>query len=848
MKRIYTLVLFALLCQMASAQSFFMPTSYRGAFAPSPAAMWTDNWTEFDPQNKNYGSSNVDVTGNITTNTTWTANNIYLLKGQVYVKNGAVLTIEAGTIIMGDKNASGAGLFICKGSKINAKGTASKPIVFTSNQGAGSRSVGDWGGIILMGKASNNNPGGKAYVEGIAPNDDTEFGGGTNPDDNDNSGVMQYVRIEFGGYVYQPNKEINGLTLGAVGRGTTLNHIQVSFSNDDAYEFFGGTVNARYLVSFRNLDDDFDTDNGFNGNIQFGLVVRDPKIADNPSVSTSESFESDNDASGSTAKPQTSAIFSNITLIGPYRGDKTSTIASGYRRGARIRRNSALNIINSVFMDYPTGVHIDGALSETNATNGDLKFMNNIVAGSLTGKFTEVNSGSSFNAKSWFGSNNNDSVSSSANILSTPYNYTSPDYRPATSSAALSGADFTNKVIAALTLFAPTVTNKTVTYCEGETATVLSATATSGNTLNWYTSSTGGNASTTAPTPSTTVASTTKYYVSQFTEDGMESERTEITVIVNAAPATPLVTASGPTSFCKGGKITLSAPNATFYMWSTGATTQTIDVTESGNYTVTVKNANGCQSTSAATTVEVGDAPKPTINMAGATNICPGDSLVLTSSVADDYMWSNGATTRSITVKTAGTYFVTATNANPCNGTGKSSEVVVNVNTAPVANGSAESRIGNVVKFVNASTSATSYLWDFGDSTSSTSANPSHAYANDGDYKVTLTAYNATCKNTFSFNTRVFVGIEEKKAFTGINLFPNPAKGESNLEVNLLVETQVLVRLTDITGKVIETIYNGKAQTGTNRYKINVSQLNAGLYFVNISTGNTNKTIKLIVQ
>lgn len=442
MKNFYQLALLLLTGSMASAQSnFFTPTAYRGAFAPSPATMWTNSWTEWDPQNKVYNAPTVDVTTDITTNTTWTAANVYQLKGLIYVKSGATLTIEAGTVIRGDKATPNSSLIITKGSKLNAIGTATSPIVFTSNQPATQRNLGDWGGIIILGNAINNNTGGVGNIEGIAPTADTQYGG-TN--DDDNSGSLQYVRIEFGGYVFQPGKEINGLTLGSVGRGTTLDHIQVSFSNDDAFEWFGGTVNAKYLVSFRNLDDDFDTDNGYSGNVQFGLSVRDPQLADDPAVSTSEGFESDNDPTGTTATPQTKALFSNMTMIGPFRGNTASTIAAGFRRGARIRRNSALRIFNSIFMDHQRGLHIDAAASEGNATNNLLKFKNNLVAGNATGLVCEVNTGSTFDIRTWFGASANDSLVSSANILTTPYNYTAPDYRPATGSPALTKASFTD--------------------------------------------------------------------------------------------------------------------------------------------------------------------------------------------------------------------------------------------------------------------------------------------------------------------------------------------------------------------------------------------------------------------
>lgn len=443
MKKIYMSALLALGTMTAFGQFQFEATSYRGAFAPAPVAMWTDGWANWDPQNTNYGTPNVTITTNITSNTTWTAGNVYLLQGQIYVKNNATLTIEPGTIIMGDKAVQGSGLFITQGAKLMAEGTVNAPIVFTSNQAVGSRAAGDWGGIILMGKATTNLTGGTGNIEGLAPTTDTQYGGGTTPDNADNSGSMKYVRIEFPGYAYQTDKEINGLTFGAVGSGTTIDYIQVSFSNDDAYEMFGGSVDCRHLVSYRNLDDDFDSDNGYNGNVQFGLIVRDPDIADNPSVSTSEGFESDNDASGSSNTPQTNATYSNITAVGPYRGNTSNTIAAGYRRGARIRRNSAIDIRNSIFMDFQRGIHVDGTACEANATNGLILYKNNIVAGVSTGRTCEVNSGSTFDIRAWFAANNNDSLVATTGILTTPYNYTSPDYRPAASSPALTGSNFT---------------------------------------------------------------------------------------------------------------------------------------------------------------------------------------------------------------------------------------------------------------------------------------------------------------------------------------------------------------------------------------------------------------------
>lgn len=455
MKRIYKTLLLAFAMTSAVAQTgFWTPTTYKGAFAPAPTAMWTDTWTEWDPINKVYPATNLTVSSNITTNTTWTTGQVVLLKGPIYVKNNAVLTIQPGVIIRGEKATAGSALIITKGAKINAVGTAAQPIVFTTDQapGAINRAIGDWGGLVILGKGALNLAGGLANVEGLPVSADSEYGGGTAPDNNDNSGSLSYVRIEFGGYVYATNKEINGLTLGAVGKATQIDHVQVSYTNDDAFEWFGGSVNAKYLVSYRNLDDDFDTDNGWNGNVQFGLIVRDPALADNPTVSTSEGFESDNDATGSTATPQTSGMFSNITAIGPYRGNSATTVATGYRRALRLRRNTALKIFNSIFMDFKTGLFIDGALSDGNAASGSLKFKHNVIAttSGVTPKTIETTTANVNVNPTWYTAQSNDSLVSSTNILTTPWNYTAPDYRPiGTNTLVASGASFGDPTFAA---------------------------------------------------------------------------------------------------------------------------------------------------------------------------------------------------------------------------------------------------------------------------------------------------------------------------------------------------------------------------------------------------------------
>ncbi|MBX7107044.1 MAG: T9SS type A sorting domain-containing protein [Chitinophagales bacterium] len=381
-----------------------------------------------------------EVSGYITSNTTWTKENIYLLSGFVYVTNGATLTIEPGTLIKGDKFSKGA-LIIARGAKLIADGTADEPIVFTSNGPTGFRTYGDWGGIILLGKASINQAGGEAIIEGGV--DDGQgngtYGGGTSPDDNDNSGVLRYVRIEFPGIAFAPNNEINGLTCGGVGRGTVLEHIQVSYSGDDSYEFFGGTVNAKYLIAFRGLDDDFDTDNGYSGKLQFLYSLRDPNIAD---ISGSNGFESDNDATGSTNTPVTHALFSNVTIAGP-KVTSSSAFNASYKRGAHLRRNTQTCIYNSILMGYPSGIMVDGAASETNATADLLQVRNTVLSGCASS--FEVASGSAFDISGWFNTAAYANTVYTANtdvMLTDPFNLAAPNALPAAGSPVLSGAAF----------------------------------------------------------------------------------------------------------------------------------------------------------------------------------------------------------------------------------------------------------------------------------------------------------------------------------------------------------------------------------------------------------------------
>ncbi|MDP3580976.1 MAG: hypothetical protein Q8S39_03505, partial [Ignavibacteria bacterium] len=369
-----------------------------------------------------------------TTNQTLTSDKNYLLKGIVRVMSGATLTIQPGTIIYGENTSQGS-LIVKPGGKIMAEGTADKPIVFTSEfkkPGATKTpNYGDWGGIIILGNAPINVAGGKALIEG--PGDEY---GGTVADDN--SGVMKYVRIEYPGIAYSLNNEINGLTLGGVGSKTKLEYIQVSYSGDDSFEFFGGTVNAKYLIAYRGWDDDFDTDFGYSGKLQFLLGVRDPNIADQ---SSSNGFESDNDGGGSTNSPRTSPTWYNVTLIGPA-ATTTSTINSLYKRGMHLRRSSQNKIANALILGWPEGLLIDGTNTIADMKAGTSAYVkNSIIAGSTVATFKSTDAAFQTDMPIWFTGLGGKTFTINADVkLADAFNLANPNAMPTTGSPVFTGA------------------------------------------------------------------------------------------------------------------------------------------------------------------------------------------------------------------------------------------------------------------------------------------------------------------------------------------------------------------------------------------------------------------------
>jgi hypothetical protein len=404
-------------------------------------------------------TENVILEGKISSDRTLKATNIYKLRGFVYVTNGATLTIEPGTVIQGEKGTTTRGaLVITRGSKIIADGTKDKPITFTSDQSSPQR--GDWGGLVILGNAktnaSFNNVQGVGSVEGgVNTVEGVGLYGGIN--DDDNSGILRYVRVMYAGYAYLPDNELNGITLAGVGRGTTVDYVEVYKANDDAIECFGGTVNMKHVILISTLDDDFDTDNGWSGKVQWGIVMRDSSVAD---VSRSEAFESDNDANGSNLTPQTSGVYSNITVIGP-RATTANVGNTLHLAGAQIRRNSSISIFNSVILGYSTGLLIDarqGTPTDNNIVANTLAIKNTTIAGCAVpvAYSANVSSPTGWNNQSainWFNTAAlGNAVFNTVNDvkLTAPFNYTAPDFTPQAGSPLLGNASFTDTKLAGL--------------------------------------------------------------------------------------------------------------------------------------------------------------------------------------------------------------------------------------------------------------------------------------------------------------------------------------------------------------------------------------------------------------
>jgi Fibronectin type III domain len=427
-------------------------TSYTDA-AIAPAASYTYRVAAINGNGTGTFSSTVNatvagakvatLTGNITADVTLHADTTYTLSGYVKVGNGKTLTIEAGTKIVGDPNVAGSSLWILRGSKIDAQGTADAPIVFTSGKPAGQRKPGDWGGLIIIGNGIINRSG-TVLTEG--PQGITEpYSGGS--DNTDKSGTLRYVRVEFAGYDVSAGagQELNSFSLYAVGSGTTLEYVQSLSGLDDSFEWWGGAVDGRYLVSYESGDDHFDWTEGYRGRNQFLIAFQSTRLDPAPGtgvLSTDpEGFEADGCNGtgcdlGFDSQPFSVPVFANFTLIGP--GTSTTLTAAG-DIGMVLRRGTGGYLTNGVVAHWQRqGLTVRDAQTNARIASDSLNVVNLLLA--ENGANYDADAGTDFGKAATFAADNHVLAAGTAASLFTSLTPGSFDWTPAGGSAAGSGA------------------------------------------------------------------------------------------------------------------------------------------------------------------------------------------------------------------------------------------------------------------------------------------------------------------------------------------------------------------------------------------------------------------------
>lgn len=421
---------------------FFLSTCKTDLIESVPAGNFNRSVSASLEDNRDIPDITQTLPNIISSSTTLTSDRVWILNGPTFVINEATLTIEAGTYIKGTKkvlyNSKPSFLVISKGAKIIANGSENSPIVFTSDQPAGSRAPSDWGGLIILGKGRTNVELASG-IEGMRLSYTSDLGlaesilhyGGNIEEDN--SGSLQYVRIEFAGDVVEDGEELNSLTLAGVGSGTTLDHVQVSYGADDAFEMFGGSVNGRYLISFANNDDDFDFDQGYQGSIQFALAIKVPCLGQSISSNGIESNNVTAPVTLADANRITFPVLSNFTIL----GQNTETTSYSNSIAGFFRSQSGYRISNSIIAGLNAGADIAGG-----SPSGSF-FGNSLVHG-----FTTAVSGSPYTSVTTSTSSNVNSFIRLANPFNVNICGTTkpiPDFRyqivPIPSPAA-GGADF----------------------------------------------------------------------------------------------------------------------------------------------------------------------------------------------------------------------------------------------------------------------------------------------------------------------------------------------------------------------------------------------------------------------
>ncbi|MGH2664577.1 hypothetical protein [Flavobacterium sp.] len=353
---------------------------------------WTRSWTNFKPKITDYKESSNLLVGIISQNTTLYKKEIYLLTGTVYVTNGATLTIEPGTVIRGDYETSGV-LVITKGSKIMAIGNETDPIVFTSNKASSQRRAGDWGGLILLGDSPTND-----FTGRLDFNLEQRFNAYGGVNEESDSGILKYVRIEFAGKKAKDNKVLSALSLAGVGSKTVLDYIQVSFSNDDSFGCYGGVLNLNNLISFRAMEDDYDFIEGTQCVIKNSIAVRNPYVSTSGKSRCFEIKSYDIASNADLTKKLTNITATNITLLNEENND-TGLI----REAVFVKENSFLSLSNSIVSGFNQCILLDAKIRTDFEDLKRIK-LEKLLLNNCSGYIESENTENNTQLKNWFNS------------------------------------------------------------------------------------------------------------------------------------------------------------------------------------------------------------------------------------------------------------------------------------------------------------------------------------------------------------------------------------------------------------------------------------------------------------
>lgn len=389
-------------------------------------ANWLDNWTEFKPQKTESKDANQILAGNITENTKLMKKNVYILHGNVYVTNNSVLTIDPGTVIIGDAATKGT-LIITKGSKIMAEGQETDPIIFTSN--ASMKKAGDWGGLVILGDAPINKFGSVgSYNMDLDPSL-TVYGGNNAAS---SSGILKYVRIEFAGRKVKGADAFNGLTVAGAGNKTVLENIMVSFSGGDSFAFYGGDVNASQLVSYKSINDDFKITQGAQCRLFNSLAVRSSYLSSNKDGSRClevKAYEKKNETDFT--KKSTFVSASNLTLLNDSENIKADVQSGLVKEAIYVGENTALELKRSVVSGFNPAVLLDSK-TEMNADNLKKIKFEEMFFNQCTGNIFTENNTDNADLENWYGNSIFSNVYSQTDNKETfvdIYNAKRPDYR-----------------------------------------------------------------------------------------------------------------------------------------------------------------------------------------------------------------------------------------------------------------------------------------------------------------------------------------------------------------------------------------------------------------------------------